>query len=237
MTKTNKMLNKYYFDNNDNDNNNNDINDNNIYEIGLDEAGRGPLFGRVYASAVILPNNDNFKYELMKDSKKFTSNEKLSTTAEYIKENAIKWSVAYCDENEIDEYNIRRATHMAMHKAIKNIIDDLENVNDEPNYFLLVDGTDFTEMTIIKNNTLKILDYTCVKGGDNIYCSIAAASILAKYERDKYIYELCELEPDLHEKYHLKNNKGYGTKKHIEGIKNHGICKYHRKTFGICKSY
>ena len=209
-------------------------NNNDILEIGVDEAGRGPLFGRVYAGAVILPKN-NFNFDLIKDSKKFTSNEKLSFTAEYIKDNAIKWSVAYCDESEIDGYNIRKATHIAMHKAIKNVIDYFNN--NQKNFFLLVDGTDFTEMTIIKNNTLNILDYTCIKGGDNIYCSIAAASILAKYERDKYIYELCELEPDLHEKYHLKNNKGYGTKKHIEGIKKYGISKYHRKTFGICKSF
>jgi len=220
---SNKILHKCYFEN-----------DNNILEIGIDEAGRGPLFGRVYAGAVILPNNDKFKYELMKDSKKFNSYEKLFNTAEYIKKNSIKWSVSYCNEKEIDKFNIRKATHIAMHNATKNIINEL---GDELNYYLLVDGIDFTEMTIFKNNTLNSLDHTCIKGGDNKYSSIAAASILAKYERDKYIIELCENEPELQEKYNLKNNKGYGTKKHIEGILNYGISNYHRKTFGICKNY
>ena len=222
------MLKKCYFEN-----------ENNIYEIGTDEAGRGPLFGRVYASAVILPNNQNFKYELMKDSKKFTSDKKLEYTAEYIKKNAIKWAVSYCDENEIDKYNIRKATHIAMHKAIHNVINELSNneLSNELNYFILVDGNDFTEMTILNNGTLNTIDYICIKGGDNLYSSIAAASILAKYERDKYIYELCNTYPELHEKYYLKNNKGYATKKHIEGIIKHGISKYHRKTFGICKNY
>jgi ribonuclease HII len=220
---SNKILNKCYFKN-----------DNNVYEIGIDEAGRGPLFGRVYASAVILPKNDNFRYELIKDSKKFTSYKNLSNTAKYIKENAIKWAVAYCDENEIDNYNIRKATHKAMHKAIKILIEQFDTDLD---FFLLVDGIDFTDMTIIKNDTLQSIDYSCIKGGDNLYYSIAAASIIAKYERDKYIYELCEIEPVLHEKYHLKNNKGYGTKKHIDGIKKFGISNYHRKTFGICKSF
>ena len=232
------MLKKCYFEN-----------EKNIYEIGIDEAGRGPLFGRVYASAVILPNNQNFKYELMKDSKKFSSDKKLAYTAEYIKKHAIKWAVSYCDENEIDNFNIRKATHLAMHKAINIVIKELsnneysnnENSNNENsnelNYFLLVDGNDFTEMTVLNNGTLNTIDYICIKGGDNLYSSIAAASILAKYERDKYIYELCNTEPELHEKYYLKNNKGYGTKKHIEGIIKHGISKYHRKTFGICKSY
>lgn len=217
------MLKKCYFEN-----------QNKIYEIGIDEAGRGPLFGRVYASAVILPKDQNFKYELMKDSKKFTSDKKLEYAAEYIKKNAVKWAVSYCDENEIDNFNIRKATHLAMHKAINMVMNELSN---ELNYFLLVDGNDFTEMTVLNNGTLNTIDYICIKGGDNLYSSIAAASILAKYERDKYIYELCNTEPELHEKYYLKNNKGYGTKKHIEGIIKHGISKYHRKTFGICKSY
>ena len=221
------MLKKCYFDNK-----------NNIYEIGVDEAGRGPLFGRVYASAVILPKNNNFKYELIKDSKKFTSIKKIEYTADYIKENAIKWAISYCDEKEIDKYNIRKATHIAMHKAINNVIRELSNdISSNLNFFLLVDGNDFTEMTFLNNDSLHTIDYICIKGGDNTYSSIAAASILSKNERDKYIYELCNITPELQEKYNLKNNKGYGTKKHIEGIIKHGITKYHRKTFGICKNY
>jgi ribonuclease HII len=76
-----------------------------------------------------------------------------------------------------------------------------------------------------------------VKGGDNIYSAIAAASILAKVERDKYILDLCEQHPELIEKYDLQNNKGYGTKNHLQGIEKHGITQWHRKHFGICKKY
>lgn len=205
----------------------------NEYELGIDEAGRGPLFGRVYAAAVILPKI-NLKLELIKDSKKFNSYEKLLQSAEYIKNNSIKWAVAYCDETEIDNYNIRKATHYAMHKASRIIIDDLDDVEKT---HLLVDGIDFTPMTYFKDNILHNINYTCIKQGDNKYYSIAAASILAKSERDKYILDLCENEPELHEKYYLKNNKGYGTKQHINGIIQYGVSKYHRKSFGICKNY
>ena len=78
----------------------------NIMEIGIDEAGRGPMFGRVYSAAVILPNNEEFKYELLKDSKKFTSEKKINEVADYIKTNALAWSVSYEDEKTIDSINI-----------------------------------------------------------------------------------------------------------------------------------
>ena len=77
----------------------------------------------------------------------------------------------------------------------------------------------------------------CVEGGDNKYAHIAAASILAKVSRDEYIEELCENDPTLNEKYDLLKNKGYGTKKHMDGIKEYGISRHHRKTFGICREY
>jgi ribonuclease HII len=76
-----------------------------------------------------------------------------------------------------------------------------------------------------------------VEGGDNKYSCIAAASILAKVERDQYIDHLCELHPELVEKYSLDTNKGYGAKKHIDGIKEHGITIWHRRSFGICKTF
>jgi ribonuclease HII len=76
-----------------------------------------------------------------------------------------------------------------------------------------------------------------IEGGDNKYTSIAAASILAKTERDKYIEELCKENPELVERYDINSNKGYGSKKHMDGIKQYGITKWHRKTFGICKEY
>ena len=174
-------------------------------EIGIDEAGRGPLFGRVYTGAVVLPKDVDFDFTRLKDSKKFTSEKKINEVADYIKENAIAWSVTYNDENVIDNINIRQSVLSSMHESIKNIIAE----NDYNNYFLL----------------------------DNKYCSIAAASILAKTERDKYIQELCDDNPELKERYGIERNKGYGTKIHIEGIKNYGISKWHRKSYGICKDY
>ena len=206
-------------------------NDKDIVEIGIDEVGRGPMFGRVYTAAVILPdNNSNFNFSLLKDSKRFHSVKKIQEVAEYIKNNCIKYSITWKDEKYIDINNIRIATLKAMHEAIKNIID-----NDSKKYFLLVDGKDFIPYNIIDNNNMfKSIDYQCIEGGDNKYCSIAAASILAKVARDDYIEKLCEDNPELNEYYELKKNKGYGTKNHLQGINNYGITIWHRKSFGIC---
>ena len=218
-----------------------------IIEIGADEAGRGPMFGRVYSGAVVLPKDDSFDHYKMKDSKKFTSknSKKINEVAEYIKQNAIAWAVAYEDERVIDEINILQATQSAMHKAIQNVIGQLlkKNVNlDYNNLFLLIDGNYFKPISIpLTNNKpsfkTSALHYTTIEGGDNKYTSIAAASILAKVERDKYIEDLCLHNPDLIEKYGLDSNKGYGSKRHMDGIKKHGISKWHRRTFGICKEY
>jgi len=220
--------------------------DPNIIEIGVDEAGRGPLFGRVYTSAVILPSNKktfgsdsdtNFDYSKMKDSKKFHSKKKITEVANYIKENAIAWSVAYMDESVIDDVNILQATQMAMHKCINEIIQK-NNMSPE-NTLLLIDGNYFKPITLFDKiiNKLVTFNYVCVEGGDNKYASIAAASILAKVARDEYIQELCEEHPTLIEYYGLDSNKGYGAKKHLDGIKQHGITIWHRRTFGICKEY
>ena len=218
-----------------------------IIEIGADEAGRGPMFGRVYSGAVVLPKDDSFDHYKMKDSKKFTSknSKKINEVAEYIKQNAIAWAVAYEDEQVIDEINILQATQSAMHKAIQNVIGQLTKKNvvlDYNNLFLLIDGNYFKPIAIPVTNTkpsfkTSTLHYTTIEGGDNKYTSIAAASILAKVERDKYIEDLCLHNPDLIEKYGLDSNKGYGSKRHMDGIKKHGISKWHRRTFGICKEY
>lgn len=209
------------------------VDDLDLYEIGIDEAGRGPMFGRVYAAAVILPKNDSFKHELMKDSKKFHSHKKIKETAEYIKENCVAWAVEYSTEREIDMYNIRKATHMAMHKAVLKVF---EKIGDK-NIQLLVDGNDFTDLTMFQNNALVSVPYICIEGGDNKYTSIAAASILAKVSRDEYIDEICGKHPELVERYGINKNKGYGTKIHMEGIQKYGITEFHRKTFGICRNY
>lgn len=208
--------------------------DENTIEVGLDEAGRGPLFGRVYSAAVILPK-DNFDFSQMKDSKKFHSKTKINKVAQYIKDNALYWSVSYEDEETIDRINILKATQWSMHKSLNKIFDN--DFSLDSNYLLLVDGNYFIPYTRILDDEIKKVNHICIESGDNLYASIAAASILAKVERDKYINELCENNPELKERYSIHTNKGYGAQKHIEGIKEHGISKWHRKTFGICKNY
>jgi ribonuclease HII len=209
-----------------------------LLEIGIDEAGRGPMFGRVYSAAVVLPKNNDFKYELLKDSKKFTSEKKINEVADYIKNNAIAWAVSFEDEKIIDSINIRNATHHAMHKSIQNIISNLKQNEEICNeFYLLVDGNDFKSYTYLNNksNIIEQVNHITIEGGDNKFCSIAAASILAKVERDKYIKELCDYYKKLDKYYNLSKNKGYGTSQHLNGIKNIGISPWHRKTYGSCK--
>jgi ribonuclease HII len=210
--------------------------DKEVLEIGVDEVGRGPLFGRVYTAAVILPKEGTFDHSKLKDSKKFHSTKKIQEVATYIKENAIAWAVAYEDEQTIDTINILQATQSAMHKAIQEV---RKQINKESNIYLLIDGNYFKPITILHNKTKKIdsIPFTCIEGGDNKYTPIAAASILAKVARDQYIQDLCLANPELVEYYDLGNNKGYGSKKHMEGIKQHGISIWHRRSFGICKEY
>ena len=199
----------------------------NIIEAGIDEAGRGPLFGRVYAAAVVLHPEIKYDDKMIKDSKRI-SKKNLPICEEYVKEVALDWSVAYSTEKRIDEINILHATQEAMHKAI-------ENLDIRPD-FLLVDGNYFTPYKD-KAYYGKEIPCNCVVGGDDSFYSIAAASILAKTARDRYIDELCKNNPELNENYGIATNKGYGSKKHIQGIKKFGISEWHRKTFGICKNY
>ncbi len=195
-----------------------------LYEAGIDEAGRGPMFGRVYSACVILPH-DGFDHSKMKDSKRFSSKKKILEVYEYIKENAIDYCVAYEDETVIDDINILQATQQSMHKAIAGLKHRPEHLIVDGNYFRCY------------NDKKGIISFTCIEGGDNLYTAIAAASILAKVERDMYIEEMCKQYPYLDEHYGLLSNKGYGTKKHMDGIKTHGITPWHRKTFGICKQF
>jgi len=220
-------------------------NESHQFEIGIDEVGRGPMFGRVYSAAVILPKNEYFNYELLKDSKKFSSLKKINEVAQYIKDNALAYSVQYEDEKTIDKINIRNATHCAMHKAITNVITKFDKNNKtllnyskkSENYYLLVDGNDFKSYTYMNESSSLIeqVNHILIEGGDNKYCSIAAASIIAKVERDAYIKELCDCYKKLDTYYSLEKNKGYGTAKHMEGIDNYGISPWHRTTYGRCK--
>ena len=215
-----------------------------VFEIGVDEVGRGPLFGRVYTAAVILPKDDSFNHSMMKDSKRFTSKKKIEEAANYIKENAIGWYVTFEDETVIDEINILQATQTSMRNSILKLKEYVtqpftEEEKNELKFQLLIDGNYFNPISTLnkKRNILEVIPYVCIEGGDNKYCSIAAASILAKVARDKYIYDLCIENPELIENYGIDSNKGYGSKKHISGIIQYGITKWHRKSFGICKKY
>lgn len=220
--------NKYMFDNE------------NILEIGIDEAGRGPLFGRVYVGAVILPKTEDFPFHLMKDSKRFTSEKKLEEIAKIIMEKSIAYSVQYSEHYEIDKYNILSATMNSMNNSINEIKSKLKNNNNfelkNKEYYLLIDGNYFRPKPYINNNNELVTDeYSCIEKGDSLYCSIAAASILAKYHRDKYIYDMCERYPKLDEIYNLKKNKGYGTAKHMNAIREIGRSEWHRKSFNPCR--
>lgn len=193
----------------------------NVLEAGLDEAGRGPLFGRVYVGACIWP--PSIETDLIKDSKKLSARKRL-IVCDYIKENAIDWSVTWKSAKKIDEINILQATQSAMHDAISNLL-----VRPD---FLLIDGHYFRSYV---DKCGKSIPHICIEKGDNEYTSIAAASILAKVHHDKYIEDMCDKYENLDEYYSLRSNKGYGTKKHIDGIKKHGISEWHRQSFKPCQ--
>jgi ribonuclease HII len=218
------------------------------YEIGVDEAGRGPLFGRVYTGAVILPpaGSSSFDFSLLKDSKKFHSEKKIREVSDYIKEHAVAWAVSYEEPAVIDALNIRRATLQCMRNAINTVIKKhgdssavAAGATYTTDYLLLIDGNDFIPMGNYNKRTSEIENYrhVCVEGGDDKYACIAAGSILAKVARDDYIEKLCDEYPVLDELYSLRGNKGYGAQKHMDGIREHGITQWHRRSYGICRSF
>lgn len=207
----------------------------NNFEIGIDECARGPLFGRLYVAATILPKNEDFKHDEMKDSKKIKSRKKMRELSDYIKEHAIAWHIHFIEAEIIDEINIRQAVLQGMKECIKQVL--LKVDITAKNTFIVIDGNDFTGYTIFDNDTQMIREvpYTTVEQGDGKYTFIAAASILAKNAHDEYILDLCEQYPELVTRYGLDTNVGYGTKKHLEGIIKHGITQWHRKTYARCK--
>ena len=206
------------------------------YEICIDECARGCLFGRLYASAVVLPK-DSFEHFKMKDSKKIHSRKKMKELSDYIALHAIAYSIQYVEADVIDEINILQANMRAMHECIKEILPKLNT--DISNINILVDGNYFKPFPIYDDSTetMCYIPYTTIEKGDGLYSGIAAASILAKQAHDLYIEELCIEFPELITKYGLNTNMAYGTKIHMDGIKEHGITQFHRKTFGaLCKS-
>lgn len=197
----------------------------NRLECGVDEAGAGSFAGNVFAAAVILPNDimDYPEHIYIKDSKKLTKRRRL-IMKDFIEENAIDFSIGEVSNEDIDKINIFNARISAMHQAIHGL-----NVDPE---FLLIDGNAFKPVFV--NDDL--VPYECIKGGDNRFMSIAAASILAKVYHDQHIQDLCNKYEGLEEKYDLLNNMGYGTPKHLAGIRKYGITEIHRNSFSICKN-
>ena len=179
---------------------------------GLDEAGRGPLAGPVYAAAVIL--GPDFDTEGLRDSKKLSETKRYSLAA-HIKKNALAWSVGICSASEIDEINIHQATLLAMKRAI-------EGLNGYTSIKVMVDGLFCPQ--------INFLCEAIVKGDDKV-AEISAASIIAKTERDLKMIEIDKIYPG----YQFKKHKGYPTKLHIEMIKSEGLCEYHRKSFSPIK--
>jgi len=190
---------------------------NTIIECGIDEAGRGPLIGNVYAAVVVWPIDLIPDENLIKDSKKL-SQKKRKKALEWIKKNIPNFGIGSSTNEEIDNINILEATKLAMERAINNL-------SIKPTHYI-IDGLGWEKKFI----NLKV--QSIVKGDSNYY-SIAAASILAKEYHDEHIIELCKLNPELNNKYNLESNMGYGSKAHIEGIKSYGYCNYHRKSFKL----
>ena len=192
----------------------------NKIEIGLDEAGRGALIGPVCVGAVILGDiiNNPPPYTI-KDSKK-CSPKKRKILREYIENNSIAYSVQFISEKTIDKINVLQATMLGMHKCIDEITKQIDIDT------ILVDGNYFN---IYTNENFEPINHVCVPKGDNTYMNIAAASILAKEYHDEYIENLVKNNPILNN-YDLLNNKGYGTKHHINTIKDWGLTEWHRRS-------
>ena len=174
---------------------------------GVDEAGRGPLAGPVFAAAVILPAN--YTHEILNDSKKL-SEKKRDLVYDDIIRDAVAYSVGMATEKEIDDINILNATFLAMKRAVDGL-----SIKPDLAY---IDGNQYPK-TGVK-------EITIVKG-DSKCMSVAAASIIAKVSRDRYMLKVAEEYPE----YEFPKHKGYGTKLHYEMIEKYGVSPVHRKSF------
>ena len=201
-------------------------------EVGVDEAGRGCLLGPVYAAAVVWNPDINDGLALkIKDSKKL-SPKRREELAKYIQENALAYGVGSVDSEEIDRINILNASMAAMHKALDQVCEKLASLPHTPAIqHIAVDGDRFKPYM---SPTGDFIPHTSVVEGDNKVISIAAASILAKVHRDHWIADLLVREPNM-SVYGIKTNQGYGSKAHMDAIKQHGITPHHRKSYKCCK--
>ncbi len=183
---------------------------NRFFEAGLDEAGRGCFAGPVFAAAVILPKD--FYHPSLNDSKQLTREER-EMLRPIIERESLAFAVASVCNEEIDRINILQASFKAMHIALNKLA-------MKPG-ILLVDGNRFKPYKKMKHH--------CIIKGDGMYASIAAASVLAKTYRDECMIRLHKR----HRMYSWHNNKGYGTPEHRSAIEQHGLCRYHRRSFNI----
>ncbi len=174
---------------------------------GIDEAGRGPLAGPVFAAAVVLP--ENYSHPVLNDSKKLSEKKRDAVYDDIIKD-AISYSVGIATEEEIDEINILNATFLAMKRAV-------DGLNIKPD-FAYIDGNQYPK-TGVKEETIVKGDGKCI--------SVAAASIIAKVSRDRFMLEIDKQYPE----YQFSKHKGYGTKLHYEMIEKYGVSKVHRRSF------
>lgn len=180
------------------------------HEAGLDEAGRGCLAGPVFAAAVILP--PDYSPAFLNDSKQLSARRREALRTD-ICANAIAWAVAEASPDEIQAINIAQASYLAMHRAVASL--------GVPATHLLVDGNRFKPHPS--------LPHTCIVGGDGLYRSIAAASILAKTFRDERMHELALEFPA----YGWQQNAGYPTAAHRDALRTHGITPHHRLGFRL----
>lgn len=180
------------------------------HEAGCDEAGRGCLAGPVFAAAVILPKD--YKNDLLNDSKKLSEKQR-NMLRPVIERDALAFAVGIVSAAEIDKINILNASFLAMHRALEKLTIDPE--------LLLIDGNRFKQWNDIP--------YKCIVKGDGKYLSIAAASILAKTNRDELMESIHVEFPE----YNWRKNKGYPTLEHRKMILKTGLCEYHRKTFNV----
>lgn len=198
-----------------------------IIEAGIDEAGRGSLYGSVFAAACIMPSDaEACDPRYVKDSKRFTTRAKRAVAAEHIKAHALDWAIGTATAREIDVANIQEATYLAMHRAI----DSLQIRPD----LLAVDGNRFKQyIRMVDDEEYYTVPHKTFVKGDSVRFNIAAASVLAKVAHDEYIENECVKDELLSQRYGLMQNMGYGTATHIAGIKTHGLHTNHRRSFRI----
>jgi ribonuclease HII len=195
-------------------------------EVGLDESGRGPGLGRVYTAAVIWPpelDNDDSK-KFVKDSKTIKSRKAMKQSYDYVIKNALYYKTDYGTELEIDNNGILKTNIASMHRCLDGLGVEVGHIIVDGNYF---------ELWCSPQDTYP--DYTTIIKGDSLYYSIAAASILAKHERDCYIENLCQKYPLLKTRYDILSNKGYLSPNHRRGLLQYGYSQFHRKTWANCK--